>query len=88
MITTAPHHLENRLRDAHAKLQDIATLRGLEHAFAMELFSLSLTVEEALESGSRGLLKHALEDVQRLEDHLRSTPAKASPVPASVKIGR
>lgn len=88
MVANAPHHLETRLRDAHARLQDIATVRGLEHAFALELFSLSLTVDEALASGSRGLVEHALEDIRLMERHLQSFPAKANSILGTARIGR
>lgn len=88
MATTVPQHLEARLRDAHAKLQETARLRGLEEAFAMDLFSVSVTVDEALASGSRGLVEHALKDVRLLERHLQSVPAKPSPLPGPTRSGR
>ena len=88
MTNAAPHHPQARLRHAHAKLQNVARTRGLERVFAMELFSVSLTVEEALTSGTRGLVEHALEEVRLAERHLQDTPAKPAPRAGSVKIGR
>lgn len=81
-------HLETRLRNALLGLLKLARIRGLEDVYAMELFSIQRTVQEALESRSRGLVEHALEEVRLLEAQVRETPGKPVPGQGAPKIGR
>lgn len=80
-------HLEARLNSALLGLEKLARVRGLEDVYAMELFSIRLTVQEALDSRARGLVEHALEEVRVLEARVRETPAKSASEGASGGIG-
>jgi hypothetical protein len=58
-------------------LQKLARDRGLEQAFAMELFTVEHVVQGALGSRLRGLVEHALEEVRLLALALMRAPPKA-----------
>lgn len=88
MDETPASHLEARLNSALLGLQKLARIRGLEDVYAMELFSIQLTVQEALDSQARGLVEHAREAVRMLEAQVRETPAKPAPGRRTPETGR
>lgn len=88
MTNVTPYHLEARLRNAVGGVQRLAEARGLERAFEMEIFSLQRHAHEALESGMKGLVEHALEEVRPLEAEITRVPAKAPPRTSSTHVGR
>jgi hypothetical protein len=88
MIEAAPFHLESRLRNALARVQELARARGQARAFDLELFSLQLTVQEALESRSRGLVEHAIEEVRLFRERLLDAFPRTSDAAVGPKIGR
>jgi len=87
MYEVAPFHLESRLRDSLSRVQKLACDRGQHIVFDQELFSLQLTVQEALDSRSRGLVEHALEEVRLFREQLMAAPLKRAGAAASPKIG-
>ena len=87
MYEVVPYHLESRLRDSLSRVQKLACDRGQHIVFDQELFSLQLTVQEALDSRSRGLVEHALEEVRLFREQLMAAPLKRAGAAASPKIG-
>lgn len=61
---------------ALADLKRLARDRGLEKAYAMELFGLEHEVQAALDAQARGLAEHATEAIRRLAHQLLRTPPK------------
>lgn len=88
MRNVTPHYLEARLRNAVGGVHRLAISRGLERVFEAELFSLERHAQEALESGMRGLVEHALEEVRLLEAEIARVPAKATTRVSSRLVGR
>lgn len=78
MTNRTPHHLEARLERALADLKQLARDRGLEQAYAMELFGLDHQVQAALDAHARGLAEHATEAVRRMACQLLETPPKSA----------
>lgn len=88
MRNVTPHYLEARLRNAVGGVRKLVHSRGLERVFEAEVFSLELHAQEALESGMRGLVEHALEEVRLLEAEIHRVPAQASARASSSPVGR
>lgn len=89
MTNRTPDHLEARLARALADIETLARDRGLEQAFAMELFGLEHQVQAALDAHARGLAEHASEAIRQLALQLLRTPAKPAGVAASsLEAGR
>ncbi len=89
MTNRTPDHLEARLARALADIETLARDRGLEQAFAMELFGLEHQVQAALDAHARGLAEHASEAIRQLALQLLRTPAKPTGAGASgLEAGR
>lgn len=88
MTNRTPPHLEIRLERALSDVKQLARDRGLDQAFAMELFGLEHEVQAALDAHARGLAEHATEAVRALALQLAGTPAKPSAAAAKPVIGR
>jgi hypothetical protein len=65
-----------KLTNALGDVEDLATAKGLAQVFAMELFSLRKTVEEATEHGDPAMADKALRDASVLWGLLRGTPGR------------
>lgn len=73
----APAHLENHLKDTWGEVERLARMRGLERAFAMELFTVGRDVERALRTRLRGDVQRAEQGVRALRKSLREAPSKS-----------
>ncbi|HKI57717.1 MAG TPA: hypothetical protein VKA00_00690 [Trueperaceae bacterium] len=76
MTNRTPHHLEARLQRALADIKRLARDRGLEEAYASELFGLEHQVQEAVDAHARGLAEYAVEAVRRLAQRLLGVAAE------------
>lgn len=80
MTNRTPHHLEARIRRALADVKQLACDRGLNDAYALELFGLEHQVQAALDAHARGLAEHATESIRRMAHLLLETPEKPLPL--------
>lgn len=87
MSNRTPYHIEARMQRALEDLKQLARDRGLEQAYAMELFGVEHDVQAALESHARGLAEHATNAIRRTAQQLLRTPEK-DPGRAGVTPGR
>lgn len=78
MSNMTPYHLEARLRGAMAGAWRLAEARGLVRVFESELFSVIVRGQEALDSGIRGFVERALEEVRLLEAEIAKTEVEVS----------
>ena len=76
MNNAIPVTTHTKLRNALGDVEDLATAKGLEQAFAMELFSLRQSVEEAIHGSDAELARKALRDARMLWGVLRGTPGR------------
>lgn len=76
MDDALPVIIRTKLRNALGDVEDLAAAKGLEHAFAMELFSLRRTVGEALDIDDPELARKAMRDARMLWGLLRGTPGR------------
>lgn len=76
MNDSKPFNIRTKLTNALGDVKDLAIAKGLEQVFAMELFSLQKTVEEAVELGDPDMASKALRDARVLWGLLRGTPGR------------
>ena len=76
MDDAIPFSIRTKLTNALGDVEDLATAKGLEQVFAVELFSLRKTVEEALDTGDTDVVDKALRDARVLWGLLRGTPGR------------
>lgn len=74
---TIPFYVTAQLRNLPADLREQATQKGLERAFAMELFSLESNVKDALATLDTDLAELALEQARELQIAIRAAPDKS-----------
>ncbi|MEJ2287311.1 MAG: hypothetical protein P8Y02_01495 [Deinococcales bacterium] len=82
MDDAIPFTIRTKLTNALGDVEDLATAKGLEQVFAMELFSLRKTVEEALDTDDTDVADKALRDARVLWGLLRGTPGRYTQVGA------
>jgi hypothetical protein len=82
MDNAIPFTIRTKLTNALGDVEDLATAKGLQQVFAVELFSLRKTVEEALDTGDRDVADKALRDARVLWGLLRGTPGRYHQVSA------
>lgn len=82
MNDSNPFTIRMKLTSALGDVKDLAAAKGLEQVFAMELFSLQKTVEEALEHGDPDVADKALRDARLLWGLLRGAPGRYTGVGA------
>ncbi len=78
MAGTLPPTIRTKLTSALGDVEDLATAKGLEQAFSVELFSLRKTVEEAIDLDDTDLADKALRDARVLWGILRGTRGRYS----------
>jgi len=66
-----------QLRILPADLREQATQKGLDQAFAMELFSLDLNVKDALATLDPELAELALQQARELQAAIKAAPDKS-----------
>jgi len=71
-----PFHLEAQLRNTLQDVRVLASEKGLEQAFAMELFSVGHAVQDALQSRSAEAGRKALRHLLDLHRTLKATRSK------------
>lgn len=71
-----PFHLEAQLRNTLQDVRVLASQKGLEQAFAMELFSVGHAVQDALRSRSGEAGRLALRQLLDLHRTLKATRSK------------
>ncbi len=76
MNDAIPFTIRTKLTNAMGDVEDLATAKGLAQVFAMELFSLRKTVEEATDLGDLEMADKALGDARVLWGLLRGTPGR------------
>ena len=72
-----PFYQTAQLRNLPADLREQATQKGLDQAFAMELFSLDLNVKEALATLDPELADLALQQARELQAAIKAAPDKS-----------
>lgn len=72
-----PFYQTAQLRNLPADLREQATQKGLDQAFAMELFSLDLNVKEALATLDPELAELALHQARELQAAIKAAPDKS-----------
>ena len=72
-----PFYQTAQLRNLPADLREQATQKGLDQAFAMELFSLDLNVKEALATLNPELADLALQQARELQAAIKAAPDKS-----------
>lgn len=72
-----PFYQTAQLRNLPADLREQATQKGLDQAFAMELFSLELNVKDALTTRDPDLAEKALQQARELQSAIRAAPDKS-----------
>ncbi|MFO7546397.1 MAG: hypothetical protein R6W77_12970 [Trueperaceae bacterium] len=72
-----PFHLEAQLRNTLQDVRVLAGAKGLEHAFAMELFSVGHTVEDALTDRSAEAGRMALRQLLDLQRTLKGARSRS-----------
>lgn len=72
-----PFYQTAQLRNLPADLREQATQKGLDQAFAMELFSLDLNVKEALATLDPELAELALQQARELQAAIKAAPDKS-----------
>lgn len=82
MSPTIPTTIRTKLTSALEDVEDLAEAKGLHDTFAVELFSLRRTVEEAIELDDRDLAAKAMRDARVLWGLLRGTPGRYGTVGA------
>ncbi len=82
MNDAIPFTIRTKLTNALGDVEDLATAKGLAQVFAMELFSLRMTVEEAADHGDAAMADKALRDARVLWGLLRGTPGRYRDVAA------
>lgn len=74
---TIPFYQAAQLRALPGELRQQATAKGLEHAFAMDLFSLELNVKDAVEAMDAELAGRAQQQARELQAAIRAAPDKS-----------
>jgi len=74
---TTPFYQLAQLQNLLADLREQATQKGLDQAFAMELFSLESNVKDALASRSAELGDLARHQARELQAAIRAAPDKS-----------
>lgn len=82
MSPAIPLPIRTKLSTALGDVADLATAKGLEQTFAVELFALRRNVEEALELDDPQMARKAMRDARTLWGVLRGTPGRYSGVGA------
>ena len=72
-----PFYQTAQLRNLPADLREQATQKGLDQAFAMELFSLDLNVKDALATLDPELAELALQQARELQAAIKAAPDKS-----------
>lgn len=72
-----PFYQTAQLRNLPADLRELATNKGLDSAFAMELFSLEQNVKEALAAGDSRLADLARHQARELQAAIKAAPDKS-----------
>ncbi|HET8986057.1 MAG TPA: hypothetical protein VFN03_09895 [Trueperaceae bacterium] len=72
-----PFYQTAQLRNLPADLREQATQKGLDQAFAMELFSLELNVKEALSRLDPALAELAIQQGRELQSAIKAAPDKS-----------
>jgi heme exporter protein D len=72
-----PFYQTAQLRNLPADLREQATQKGLDQAFAMELFSLESNVKEALSRHDQTLAELALQQARDLQSAIKAAPDKS-----------
>ncbi len=75
-----PFYLKAQLRTAVQEVRDLATQKGLVHAFEMDLFALERTAEEVLVTGDKEAVERTLGQVRDLEARLQAAHGKNDPL--------
>lgn len=76
MHEAIPATIRTKLSDALGDVQDLATAKGLEQTFEIELFALRRNVEDAIEHDDHQLADKALRDARVLWGLLKGTPGR------------
>lgn len=82
MTDAIPFTIRTKLTNALGDVEDLATAKGLEQVFAVELFSLRKTIEQALDTADGDVVDKALRDARVLWGLLRGTPGRYGRVTA------
>ena len=82
MNDAIPFTIRTKLTNALGDVEDLATAKGLVQVFAMELFALRMTAEEAMDRGDPAMADKALRDARVLWGLLRGTPGRYGEVGA------
>ena len=74
---TIPFYQAAHLRSMPGEVREQAIAKGLNKAFAMELFSLELNVKEALATLDPDLAELATQQARELQAAIRAAPDKS-----------
>lgn len=74
---TIPFYQVAQLRNFVADLRELAAQKGLERAFAMDLFSLELNVKDAIATLDPELADMATQQARELQVAMRAAPDKS-----------
>lgn len=72
-----PFYQTAHLRNLPPALRELATSKGLDNAFAMELFSLEQNVKEALAANDARLVDRAQQQARELQAAIKAAPDKS-----------
>lgn len=75
-MTMMPRHVELRLRSTLADLHGLAEDRGMDRAFAMELFFADRNVQDALAGRAAGGAEGAFEELKALARRIMAASAR------------
>ena len=76
MTGSVPFYLSAQLKSALTELRELATQKGLQQVFQIELFSVERDVTEALANDDLEAASRAQQRLRALEALIRSTPEK------------